>query len=176
RRSEDAVGTTVIVWSCAARKRVGARFIDKKESEMKREVLPLALLVALPVVLLAVAPTQAATKISSFGYEITAPGVYQVTQDLSGSGDAITVTASNVDLHLGGHILSGDGSGVGIHVQGPSPVYNVSIHNGTVQGFQRGIFLGFFALNCKVSSVTASGNTEVGIFLSQANGNAVTKN
>jgi parallel beta-helix repeat protein len=143
---------------------------------MKRGVLSLALLVVLPAVLLEVAPAQAATKISSFGYVITAPGVYQVTQDLSGSGDAITVSASNVDLHLGGHTLSGHGSGVGIHVQGGSPVYNVSIHNGTVQGFQRGIFLGFFALNCKVSIVTASGNTEFGIFLSHANGNTVTNN
>jgi parallel beta-helix repeat protein len=143
---------------------------------MKSKVLPLAMLVAVSAIVLAGAPAQAATKISSFGYVITAPGTYQVTQDLSGSGDAITVSASNVDLHLGGHTLSGDGSGVGVHVQGASPVYNVSIDHGTVQNFQRGIFLGFFALNCSVSSVTASGNTEFGIFLSHANGNTVTNN
>jgi parallel beta-helix repeat protein len=143
---------------------------------MKREVGALALLIGLASTLLGAVPAQAATKISSFGYVITAPGTYQVTQDLSGSGDAITVSASNVDLHLGGHTLSGDGSGVGIHVQGASPVYNVSIDHGTVQGFQDGIFLGFFALNCKVTSVTASGNTDIGIFLTHANASTVTDN
>ena len=81
---------------------------------MKRRLLSLAL----PVGLLAVAPARAATKISSFGYVITAPGTYQVTQDLSGSGNAITVLANNVDLHLGGHTLTGDGSGAGESVVG----------------------------------------------------------
>jgi hypothetical protein len=100
-----------------------------EESEMKRAASRLALLVALPMALLAVAPAQAATKISSFGYVITAPGAYQVTQDLSGSGNAITILASNVDVHLGGHSISGDGSGMGIYVQAQS---NVSIHHGTV--------------------------------------------
>src|SRR5438445_8985548 len=99
---------------------------------MKRAVWTLALLVAVPMTLLAVAPTQAATKISSFGYVITAPGTYQVTQDLSGSGNAITVLASKVSLGLNGHTLSGDGSGDGILVQGQA---NVSIDSGTVQSF-----------------------------------------
>jgi parallel beta-helix repeat protein len=141
-----------------------------KESEMKREVLPLALLVALPVVLLGVAPAQAATKISSFGYVISAPGTYQVTQDLSGSGTAITVSADNVDLHLGGHTLSGDGSGAGVDVEGAA---NINIHHGTVQGFYDGIFLNG-ALNSKVSSVTANRNTSDGIQILNASGNTVT--
>jgi hypothetical protein len=64
---------------------------------MKREVGILALQCALPITLLAVAPAQAATKISNFGYVITAPETYQVTQDLGpGSGNAITVLASAV--------------------------------------------------------------------------------
>src|SRR5713101_3437830 len=121
---------------------------------MKREVGALALLIGLASTLLGAVPAQAATKISSFGYVITAPGTYQVTQDLSGSGNAITVLASNVDLHLGGHTLSGDGSGAGVDVEGPAG-NSVSIDHGTVQGFKNGIFLNG-ALNCKVSSVTAS--------------------
>ena len=142
---------------------------------MKREVLTLALRVAVPMTLLAVAPAQAATKISNFGYMITAPGTYQVTQDLSGSGNAITVLASNVDLHLGGHTLSGDGSGAGVDVEGAPTVFNVSIDHGTVQGFFQGIFLNN-ALNCKISSVTASGNALFGIYLSHSEGNTVTNN
>ena len=45
---------------------------------MKREVASLALRVAVPLILLAVAPARAATKISQFGYVITAPGTYGV--------------------------------------------------------------------------------------------------
>src|SRR6266480_3255884 len=55
------------------------------------------------------------TKISSVPYNITLPGSYIVTEDLpcSGCQAAITIAASNVDLDLDGHTLSGDGSGVG---------------------------------------------------------------
>jgi parallel beta-helix repeat protein len=140
---------------------------------MKREVLTLALRVAVPLTLLAVAPTQASTQISKFGAVITAPGTYAVTQDLTGSGNAITVLADNVDLHLGGHTLSGDGfSGAGVDVEGAA---NVSIHHGTAQGFHDGIFLNR-AVSCKVSSVTASRNGHDGIDLQSATGNTVTDN
>jgi parallel beta-helix repeat protein len=125
------------------------------------------------VALLAVAPAQAATKISSFGYVITAPGTYQVAADLSGSGNGITVLVGNVDLHLGGHTLTGDGSGAGVDVEGPAG-NSVSIHHGAVQGFQDGIFLNN-ALNCKVSSVTASQNV-VGILLVFSAANTVVDN
>src|SRR5947209_2822291 len=126
---------------------------------MKRAVGILALLVAVPMTLLAVAPTQAATKISSCPVTISATGVYQVTQDLICSGTAITITASKVDLHLNGHTLSGDGSGDGIFVQGQA---NVSIDNGAVQGFNEGVeFQG--TIDCKVTNVTASQNSDTGI-------------
>jgi parallel beta-helix repeat protein len=142
---------------------------------MKSEV-GIAAVLGLAVSLWSGLPAQAATSVSSCPVTITAPGAYVVTKDLTCSGDAITIAASNVDLDLGGHTLSGDGSGDGIHVQGASPVYNVSIHRGTVQRFADGIFLGFFALNCTISSVTASQNTDIGIFLSHANGNTVLGN
>jgi hypothetical protein len=132
---------------------------------MKREVMSLALRVAVPLTLLAVAPTHAATKISQFGYTITTPGTYQVTTDLSGSGNAITTNASNVDLSLNGHTLSGDGSGLGIYVPGQS---NVSIHHRTVQSFGRGIvFQG--TLNGSASHLTVRQNPDLGI---DAEGNA----
>src|SRR5438132_10326503 len=100
---------------------------------MKREVGILALLAAVPMSLLGVAPAHAATQISSCPYTITAPGTYQVTQDLiCPGGTAITINASKVALHLNGHTLSGNGTGDGVYVQGQS---NVSIDNGTVQSF-----------------------------------------
>jgi parallel beta-helix repeat protein len=126
---------------------------------MKSKVGSLALLVALRMTLLAVAPTQAATKISSCPVIISAPGVYQLTQDVTCSGTAITILSNNVDLHLGGHTLTGDGSGMGIYVQGQS---DVSIHHGTVQNFQEGIFL-VGTLNSSVSHLTVRQNPDLGI-------------
>jgi parallel beta-helix repeat protein len=115
---------------------------------MKREVLTLALLVALPFTLFGAIPAQASTKISSFGYMITASGTYDVTQDLSGSGNAITVLASNVALHLGGHTLSGDGSsGAGVDVQ-----------DNTCSGSEIGIAVGDFGFG-GVSRNTIQSNT-----------------
>jgi parallel beta-helix repeat protein len=129
-----------------------------KENEMKREVFVRALLAALSVALLGSVPAQAATQISSCPYTISAPGVYQVTQDLSCSGTAITITASKVDLHLNGYTISGSGGGSGIFVQGAA---NVSIQNGTVQGFFFGVELEATA-GCKVTSVTAKQNSDSG--------------
>jgi parallel beta-helix repeat protein len=122
---------------------------------MKRSALRLALLAALPMTLLAIAPVQAATQISSCPYVITAPGVYQVTQDLGPCpGTAITITASKVDLHLNGHTLSGEG-GDGIAVLGQT---NVSIDNGTIQGFGTGVrFRG--TVDCKITKVTVRQNS-----------------
>jgi hypothetical protein len=72
---------------------------------MKRESLVLTLLVALAVTLLGVDQAQAATKISSFGFDIAAPGVYTVTQDLSGAGTGIRILTSTAFTNLcGGRI------------------------------------------------------------------------
>jgi parallel beta-helix repeat protein len=125
---------------------------------MKREVRTLALLFALPISLLAGLPARAApsvTKINKLPYVITAPGAYLVQKNLSFAGTAITVAASNVDLDLGGHTLSGtSGLGDGIHVEGQS---SVSIHDGAVQGFYTGVEVRS-TLDAKVTNVTANLN------------------
>jgi parallel beta-helix repeat protein len=127
---------------------------------MKREASRLALLAVLPVALLGIAPAQAATQISSCPVTITQPGVYQVTQDLGPcAGTAITILASKVDLHLNGHTISGSGGGPGIYVEGAS---NVTVRNGTVQGFVAGVELRQ-AVDCKVTDVTARQNSWSGI-------------
>ena len=100
-----------------------------------------------------------ATKISSCPYTITVSGSYAVTQDLTCAGTAITTTASKVDLHLDGHTLSGSGGGDGIYVQGQA---NVSIDNGTVQGFFEGVdFWG--TVDCKITKVAARQSSDAGI-------------
>jgi parallel beta-helix repeat protein len=129
---------------------------------MKIKAGVLALMVGLPASLTVGSPALAApaqTKISKCPYTITAPGKYLVQKNLSCSGTAITVAASNVDLDLGGHTLSGSGVGSGVFSQGQS---SVTIHDGAVQGFFIGVELRH-TLNGSVSNVTASQNTAQGI-------------
>ena len=92
-------------------------------------------------------------------YSITAPGAYEVTQDLTCAGAAITITASDVDLNLGGHTLSGNDQGDGVSVQGQA---NVSIHDGTVQGFVNGVVFQQ-TLNSQLSHVTVRQSSNLGI-------------
>src|SRR3954452_19440309 len=106
---------------------------------MKREAGALALLVSLPMSLVGGSPVQAAptvTKISKCPYVITAPGSYLVQKNLSCVVTAITVAASNVDLDLGGHTISGSGLGDGVYVERQA---SVSLHDGSVQGFVNGV-------------------------------------
>jgi parallel beta-helix repeat protein len=127
---------------------------------------------ALPISLMGIVPAHAATKITRCPFQITVPGTYLVAADLRCGGTAIMITASNVDLHLGGHTLTGSGAGAGIDVEG---AVSVSIHNGTVRGFYDGIYLGG-AQNCKLSSLTVDESSDVGIYLKQTTGTTVTDN
>jgi parallel beta-helix repeat protein len=140
---------------------------------MKREVWNLALLVALPISLAGGVPARAApreTKINKCPFTITASGAYVLQKNLNCAGTAITVTASDVALDLGGHTLSGDGSGTGIDVQGAT---NVSIQNGTVQGFYVGVVFGRSA-DCKLTDATVRQSSYLGIVGADTNGLTVT--
>jgi parallel beta-helix repeat protein len=133
-----------------------------EETKMTREVGRLALLSALPIGLVSGLPAQAAstlTKINKCPSVITAPGSYLVQKNLSCVVTAITINASNVDLDLGGHTLSGSGMGDGVYVEGQS---NATIHDGSVQGFVNGIELQR-TLNGKITNVTVSQNSNLGI-------------
>jgi parallel beta-helix repeat protein len=129
---------------------------------MKRGVWTLALLAALPISLGGGSParaTPAQTKINKCPFNITAPGAYVLQKDLSCAGTAITISASNVDLNLGGQTLSGNGLGDGIYVQGQS---NISIHDGAIQSFVNGIELQQ-TLASKITNVRVSQHTQWGI-------------
>ncbi len=76
-------------------------------------------------------------------YSITKAGNYQLASDMEfglASGAAISITASDVDLDLGGHRLegtAGDETGaVGITANSQS---RITVRNGTVSGFYFGI-------------------------------------
>jgi len=90
------------------------------------------------------------TPISSAPYTISAPGQYCLTNDiefLGTSGDAISIAASDVTLDLDGWALYGplrNGTPASVNTGGinASLQTNVTIQNGTVNGFARGIQIG----------------------------------
>lgn len=67
---------------------------------------------------------------------INEPGEYVLTDDLSAEGDClgITITASNVTIDGNGNAISGDGTAVGISLDGSTVIRNLTIEN-----FDRGI-------------------------------------
>jgi hypothetical protein len=85
------------------------------------------------------------TRITSVPYEIKNPGFYYLGTNLtySGSGNAININADDVTLDLMGFSLTFAGTPVildnnGIYIMGSKG--NVEIRNGTVRGFDRGIY------------------------------------
>jgi hypothetical protein len=92
------------------------------------------------------ADTDKCTAITSLPATISASGVYCLTSDLgtnTAGGFAITITADDVTLDLGGHSLSGLAGGTTTNAYG---IYaldhkNITIRNGTVRGFAKGIDL-----------------------------------
>jgi hypothetical protein len=58
-----------------------------------------------------------------------------LTTDLTCTGDGLIIGAAGVTLDLGGHTISGTGTGVGIRDTGPASFSNVTVRDGTVRGF-----------------------------------------
>jgi parallel beta-helix repeat protein len=101
----------------------------------KTTTLALAILLALGIG----ATPAAAQTISACG-EVTDPGTYTVTTDITAPPDTncITVSASGVAIDLQGHTISGSGFSSGIFGRGGQ---NIIIANGTIKGFNQNINL-----------------------------------
>lgn len=54
-------------------------------------------------------------------------------------GTAITVAASHVAVDLGGHVIAGDGTGVGIDVGRDEAIESITVSNGRVHNFEVGV-------------------------------------
>lgn len=94
---------------------------------------------------------------------ISAPGNYVVTNNLTASGNCLTLTVSNVAIDLKGHKIQGDGTGGGITDGGNSIAY-IIVANGKITNFATGIDLttdtdqtSDLLLNVNVSGNTADG-------------------
>lgn len=106
------------------------------------------------------------TPINSVPYVISAPGTYVVMQDLSyglPTGNAITISSSNVTLDFDSHTLVcaiTPKDAVGVLV---SSGENVKIQNGTVSGFTIGISLKGNVEDAVVQEMRLTQNKQIGI-------------
>lgn len=105
------------------------------------------------------------TTISSLPYTISTPGDYYLNQSLTTTGDAITVSASNVNLNCLGFNLTGDKSGSDSGIVSSSGYSNVNISNCNLNKFQNGIVLWNSPSSWRIENVTAYNNSASGFYL-----------
>ncbi len=133
-----------------------------------------ASLSAISVVLLSAAPAVAetvnCTPITSVPTVITLPGVYCFTKSFAtavATGHLIDIQANNVVLDMNGHRLGGLAVGLGTNANGIHALdrQNITIKNGTVRGFLRGIWIESTSasLGHLIEDVRADQNTAFGI-------------
>jgi parallel beta-helix repeat protein len=106
-------------------------------------------------------------------YTISAAGVYCLQTDLitsMTSGNVITIASDNVVLDLNNHRIGGSGAGLATTAVGifGNSVYNVTIIDGIVRGFEYGIELLDSAspgksANNEIYGIRTDANTEYGI-------------
>lgn len=104
----------------------------------------------------------AATQISVLPFTISQPGSYVLSQNLTSSGDGISVQANNVSIDLNGFTITGSGSGNGIVVASGT---NIQISNGTITGFSSGVEATEWNNNIRVTNVNSVSNNPWGIHL-----------
>ena len=147
--------------------------------------LTASLLVLLALVLGA-APARAetvnCTAITALPKVITVQGVYCFTRDLATamtSGNAIDIQTNNVVLDLNGFKLGGLAAGRGTLTNGIHALnrQNLTIKNGTIRGFLRGILLDDTSASQGhvVEDIRADQNTQIGIEV-QGSGTIVRNN
>jgi hypothetical protein len=91
-------------------------------------------------------------------YRLTGPLTVSST-----TADAIDVNANSVTIDLNGFSITGPGvSSTGNAIYGPSS-YGITLENGTVTGFDRGVYIGPYSI---VRNVHADNNYYIGIAIS----------
>ena len=133
------------------------------------------------LMLVGVAPASAqSTAVDTCGQQLSAPGNYHLTGDLSCSTDGVVITASDVSFTLAGYTISGVSSRDSCDVDQPQlgvrvepGTSNVRVSGGTVTGFVDGVML--YGSNSRVSAMTITNNCVFGITVS-SDGNVVDTN
>jgi hypothetical protein len=113
---------------------------DHREGVMKTmKKLGQGMLVAIGVLGL-VGVASAGPKTITSCKTIDEPGSYLVTKNLTANGDCLKVAVAGVTIDLGGWVLTGNGTGVGIQDLYAGAQATV-VRNGMVRGFDDGIAL-----------------------------------
>ncbi|MGH8550141.1 MAG: hypothetical protein ACRERU_16365 [Methylococcales bacterium] len=99
------------------------------------------LIAAAPLVLSLAAFTQEALAVTDITacQTISESGSFRLTENLSANGDCLVVSADRVEIDLQGHTIGGDGTGSGVRDQRGNLA--ITVRNGTIANFQRGVCL-----------------------------------
>jgi parallel beta-helix repeat protein len=118
--------------------------------------------------------------VDTCGQQLSAPGNYHLTGDLSCASDGVVITANDVAFTLAGYTISGVSSRESCDVDQPQlgvrvepGTSNVRVSGGTVNGFVDGVML--YGTNSRVSAMTITNNCVFGIAVS-SDGNVVDTN
>ncbi|APH73921.1 hypothetical protein BSQ44_23005 [Aquibium oceanicum] len=125
----------------------------------------------------ATAETTLCTEITSVPVTIKAQGIYCFKKDLTSSvasGNIIQINASNVTIDMNGRKLGGFTAGANTQAVGIAATNrrNITLRNGTVQGFRRGIVIDGTtdSTGYVLEDLRIEGNTQTGIEVGGTNG------
>jgi hypothetical protein len=145
-------------------------------------VLSLGFLLSAPQ---ARAETTQCTAITSLPATISTQGIHCLTGNLAtnlASGNAIEITVNNVTIDMNGYKLGNLAAGAGTTANGiyADQKKNITIRNGIIRGFLRGIFLDdtspwTASSGHLIEDIRADGNTHMGILV-EGTGNVVRNN
>ena len=131
------------------------------------------------------AETTQCTPITTIPFTITTQGIYCLKGNLAGSlgsGEAITINTNNVTIDLNGYKLGNLAAGPGTSATGiyASQKKNITIRNGTIRGFQIGLYFSDAPPHTAssghlVEDVRLDGNTYMGTFV-KGTGNTIRNN
>ncbi len=148
-------------------------------------IILVAVLVAAFWMSTAAAETTVCTEITTAPYTISTQGVYCLNANLEtnlASGNAIEITVNNVVIDLNGHKIGNLAAGQATDARGiyANQRQNITIKNGTIRGFQIGIWLSHDALASTsqghiIEDIRADLNTDTGIYV-QGRGNIIRNN
>src|SRR3972149_3450860 len=87
---------------------------------------------------------------------------YVLTQNISTTGDCLTLTGDNITIDLNGFTIDGDDSGFDRGIVDGGARQNIVIRNGTIRDFSDGVLINN-SDGCKVEGILAFSNTNSGI-------------
>ena len=95
----------------------------------------------------------------------------RLENDLTCTGDGLTVSGTGIRINLNGHTIAGSGTGVGVRVAASK---DVSIHGGTIRGFLQGMFVaGSSGIVIHDNEFTGNGTA---VLLQASSGNTIKAN